>query len=90
MGHRFQDVCSTYNVAGFEARLAELIPVGKPAMSLDDLLDLADSQTSDHGATTYVFSYATGAFSEQGLVVSIAVDDESGQITAVESAVAAN
>ena len=87
---KFREVCATYQAPGFEERLAHLIPIGTKADAIHDLLALADKQTRRQGTTVYVFDHATGVFSEQGLVVSIGVDDRRERVTDLESAVAAN
>lgn len=87
---RFRDCCADYQEPGFEEDLAELIPVGENSKKFDELLVIADERTPKQSSTEYVFSDATGAFSEQGLVIVISVDHSTGTITAVKSAVAAN
>jgi hypothetical protein len=87
---RFRDCCAGYQEPGFEASLAELIPVGENSEKFDELLAIAEKRTPTKSSTEYVFSEATGAFSEQGLVVVISVDPSSGMIASVRSAVAAN
>ena len=87
---RFRDCCADYQKPGFEADLAELIPVGENSNRFDELLAIADKRTPKQSSTEYIFSDATGAFSEQGLVIVISVDHSNGTISAVKSAVAAN
>lgn len=86
----FREICASYQAPGFEERLAHLIPIGTHADAIQDLLAIADRQTPSRGKRVYVFDYATNAFSEQGLVVSISVDDQDEQVTDIQSAVAAN
>lgn len=87
---QFRDCCTAHQEPGFEARLAELIPVGESSERFDELLSIADETRRTQSSTEYIFSDATGAYSEQGLVVMITVDYSTESITAVESAVASN
>lgn len=87
---QFRDCCATHDDPGFEEKLAQLVPVGGRKSDFEDLLEIADKKSSDQFSTTYVFSYATGAYAEQGLVVMISVDQATERITAVKSAIAAN
>ena len=87
---QFRECCAAYQEPGFETKLAELIPVGDSSAKFDDLLAIADKVKPAQSSTEYIFSYATGAFSEQGLVVMITVDHSTKTVSAVESAVASN
>jgi hypothetical protein len=87
---RFRDCCAAYQEPGFETRLADLIPVGESSEGFDELLLLADKTRPKQSSTEYIFSNATRAFSEQGLVIMISVDHSTKTITAVKSAVASN
>jgi len=87
---RFRDCCADYQEPGFESELAELIRAGESSKKFDELLAIADKRTRKQSSTEYLFNDATGAFSEQGLVIVISVDHSNGTITAVKSAVAAN
>ncbi|HQW29340.1 MAG TPA: hypothetical protein PK529_09165, partial [Verrucomicrobiales bacterium] len=87
---RFRDCCAAYHEPGFETRLSILIPVGASSEKFDELLAIADKIRRNQSSTEYIFSDATGAFSEQGLVIMISVDHSTETITTVESAVASN
>lgn len=87
---RFRDCCSHHREHAFEKELSELVPIGVSTEKIDELLAVADKRIQLDERTDYIFSYATGVFSEQGLVITISVNDASGTITAVRSAVAAN
>ena len=86
---QFRDCCSNCRALGFEKELAQLVPVGARSSDFEELLAIADERIPHQSSTTYVFRDATGAFSEQGLVITILVDPTTETITAVNSAVAA-
>lgn len=54
------------------------------------LLRIANRKKIEPETTIYLFDNATGAFPEQGLVVWVSFENQSGRIKDVESAIAAN
>lgn len=85
----FVECCATYRSPGFDDRLKALIRVGSPASDYQELLSTADKVVHIEDIIIYSFSEATGAFSEQGLVVFVEVDSTTKLISEVGWAVAA-
>jgi len=85
----FVECCATYRSPGFDGRLNALIRVGSAASDYQELLSKADKVVHSPNIVIYTFSDATGAFSEQGLVVFVKVDSTTKLISDVEWAVAA-
>ena len=85
----FVECCATYRSPGFDDRLKALIRVGSAASDYQELLLTADKVVHIEDIIISSFSEATGALSEQGLVVFVKVDSTTKRISEVEWAVAA-
>lgn len=85
----FIECCATYRSPGFDDRLKALIHVGSAASDYQELLSTADKVVHVEDIVIYTFTEATGAFSEQGLVVLVKVDSTTELISKVEWGVAA-
>jgi hypothetical protein len=70
-------------------KLKQLVPVGSQADRYDDLFSTADETMTNSDETIHTFDNGSGARHEQGLVITITVDNKTRKIRRVLAGVAA-